>query len=136
MLAAVREDRRDEPVQRARGVRERLGRDRALRGGAQRRDQLFRILDAGAHDEPFFRARHRHVQQAHLLREALACEAACDRGAGERGILRAALEIRDLRAEAEHGMDEHARAALAQVEAVREVAEEHDGEFQALGLVD
>ena len=135
-LVPVEQRALQQPVQRALRSAQQLRREGHGGRGGQGADGLADVAHGARDDEPLLRARHGHVQQAHLLRERLGQQLRRDRLPRDGRVFHAVLEIRALRPETEHRVHEHALACVGFVEQARRVAQKHERELQPLGFVD
>ena len=135
-LVPVEQRALQQPVQRALRSAQQLRREGHGGRGGQGADGLADVAHGARDDEPLLRARHGHVQQAHLLRERLGQQLRRDRLPRDGRVFHAVLQIRALRPQTERRVHEHACARIGFVEQARRVAQKHERELQPLGFVD
>ena len=90
---------------------------------------------AVAHDEHFFRPRHRNIQYAKLLGNCLPPHFFANRKPRQRRKIRARVHIDDVCPREKRLIKQNAHRSVAQIKALGEVRQKHDRKFQSLGLV-
>ena len=90
---------------------------------------------AVAHDEHFFRPRHRNIQYAKLLGNCLPPHFFANREPRQRRKIRARVHIDDVCPREKRLIKQDTHRSVAQIKALGEVRQKHDRKFQSLGLV-
>ena len=134
--AAGAEGRADEPLGHAPHGQQRLGRDVLLGRGRELVHGLLRVGHGAGDEEPLPRTGHGNVEEPQLLAQELALEPVRHGAAREGGVLYAPRGVRELRAQAQLRVHQHAAAQVRAVELPRRVADEHHRELKALRAVD